>query len=73
MSNKLTKEKALREVDEIKKCISDDEIAHSMEDGLYHSFVHAVMNGEYKTIQEAKEVAEVIATTSKLDFARWCA
>jgi hypothetical protein len=69
---KLTKEMAIKEVDNIRNIASDDEIAHSKEDSLHYWFICCVAAGMYEK-DEAIEVANIVKSTSKIDFARWCA
>ena len=69
---KLTKQIALNEVEEIKNIASDEEAAHSNEDALHFWFIECVAAGMYgKT--EAVEVANIVKSTSEINFARWCA
>lgn len=69
---KLTKEIAMKEVENIKNIASDDEAAHSNEDSLHYWFICCVAAGMYEK-KEAKEVANIVKSTSEIDFARWCA
>lgn len=69
---KLTKEKALKRVENIKKMACDDEAAHSSEDALLRWFVTCVANGSYSKA-EAIEVAKIVHSVSEIQFERWCA
>jgi hypothetical protein len=69
---KLTKEMAIKEVADIRNIASDDEAAHSNEDSLHYWFICCVAAGMYKK-DEAVEVANIVKSTSEIDFARWCA
>ena len=70
--DKLTKEIALKEVENIKSIAADDEAAHSKEDSLHLWFIACVAAGMYKK-EEVVEVANIVKSTSDIDFARWCA
>lgn len=69
---KLTREMAMKEVADIRKFASDDETAHSNEDSLHYWFICCVAAGMYEK-EESEEVANIVKSTSKIDFARWCA
>ncbi len=69
---KLTKEIAIEKVEAIKNIASDDEMAHGNEDDLYYQFICCVAAGMYEK-EEAIEIANIIKSTSEIDFARWCA
>jgi len=69
---KLTKEMAIKEVADIGNIASDDEAAHSNEDSLHYWFICCVADGMYEK-DEAAEVANIVKSTSEIDFARWCA
>ena len=69
---KLTKEMAIKEVAAIRNIASDDEVAHSNEDSLHYWFICCVAAGMYEK-DEAAEVANIVKSTSEIDFARWCA
>ena len=69
---KLTKELALQNVEKIRECSSDDEVAHSYEDSLYYWFIECVSAGMYDK-DEAIEVANIVKSTANISFARWCA
>ena len=47
----------------------DDETAHSMEDSLWCDVLQAIADGH----ENPSEIARLALTTSKIDFARWCA
>lgn len=69
---KLTKEKAINEVEHIRNISGDDESAHSREDYLYDWFIYCITKGLY-TKAESIEIAKIIRQTKDIDFARWCA
>ena len=69
---KLTKEIAIKEVDYIRSIASNDESAHSDEDSLHYWFICCVAAGMYEK-EEAIEVANIVKSTSEIDFARWYA
>ncbi|WP_291078988.1 hypothetical protein [Empedobacter sp. UBA6305] len=68
---KLTKEMAIKEVADIRSIALDDEAAHSTEDSLHYWFICCVAAGMYEK-EEAIEVANIVKSTSEIDFARWC-
>lgn len=57
-------------LDTITAMDNDDEVQHSLEDDLYHAFVHAVVDG---ICEDVVGCARLILTTEKMPFARWCA
>ena len=67
---KLTKEMAIKEVADIINIASDDETAHSNEDSLHYWFISCVAAGMYEK-DEAAEVANIVNSTSEIEFARW--
>ena len=69
---KLTKEMAIKEVADIRDIASDDETAHINEDSLHYWFICCVAAGMYEK-DEAAEVANIVKSTSEIDFARWYA
>ena len=57
-------------VEKIRKCKSDDESAHSMEDMLREDFIVYVASlGDEDLALKALEVLK----TNEIEFARWCA
>ena len=69
---KLTKEMAIKEVADIRRIAPDNEAAHGDEDILHYWFICCVAAGMYEK-DEAAEVANIVKSTSEIDFARWCA
>jgi hypothetical protein len=69
---KLTKEMAIKEVADIRRIASDDEAAHSNEDDLHYWFICCIAAGMYEK-EEAAEVANIVKSTSEIDFERLCA
>ena len=69
---KLTKEIALKSVEEINSCRDDDEKAHRLEDELYHWFINCIAKEMYAT-SEMVEIANIVKSTSNIDFCRWYA
>ena len=69
---KLTKEIAIKEVADIRSFALDNEAAHSNEDSLHYWFICCVAAGMYEK-EEAIEVANIVKSTSEINFARWCA
>ena len=69
---KLTKEMAIKEVADIRNIASDDEAAHGDEDILHYWFICCVAAGMYEK-DEATEVANIVKSTSEIDFDRWYA
>lgn len=57
-------------VDNIAKKTYDDEVAHSMEDGLHQEVLRAIANGACENPQAC--AAEALKTCD-LSFCRWCA
>ena len=63
-------------VDQIRECITDiirhdgdDEVQHSMEDGLHYAVLEAIAAGS----PDAAGLAREALRTADLNFARWCA
>lgn len=63
-------------VDEIRERIADiirqdgdDEVQHSMEDGLHYAVLEAIAAGS----PDAAALAREALLTAEIDFARWCA
>ncbi len=69
---KLTKEMAIKEVADIRNIASIDETAHLNEDSLHYWFIRCVAAGMYER-EEAAEVANIVKSTSEIEFARWYA
>ena len=69
---KLTKEIANIKVDEIKVSASDDEVAHSLESNLRDWFIKCISYGMYEK-DELIELANIINSTSNIEFSRWFA
>lgn len=65
----MTLEELQKKIDEIKQIRDDDEVAHSREDRLRHDVLEAVAEGS----PIAKELAELVLTTTGIHFSRWCA
>lgn len=65
----MTHDDAKQRVQDIRDSAGDDEVAHSLEDRLYHDFVKmvAAQEGPFRAI------AEEILKTEVIDFERWCA
>lgn len=70
---KLTKEIAISEVSYIHHISRDDEAAHSSEDSLHRWFIECVAANLYDSIEEMVEVANIVKSTSEIDFNRWYA
>lgn len=66
------KEVKLR-IAKIENISGDDEVAHSMEDKLFHEFVESIIQGEYKSWDEIIDVAKELYKVRDIDFERWCA
>lgn len=60
---------AKERVEEIEDIKTDDEAAHSAEDSLHRDFIIHVA----KRKDAIGNIARIILTTDKIDFARWCA
>lgn len=69
---KLTKELAIEKLQYIKQIIHDNEVAHIEEDNLWEHFIQCVAAKMYN-IKEAVEIANIIKTTSDIEFERWYA
>ena len=69
---KLTKKEALKMVSNIRESRYDDEAAHSMEDAFHFRFIECVSAGMYEQ-EELIEIANIVKSTSEINFARWCA
>jgi len=69
---KLTKETAIKEVETIMNISADDEAAHSMEDNLHFWFICCIGASMYEK-EEMIEIANIVKSTSEINFARWCA
>lgn len=52
--------------------LRDDEGAHSNEDAVNAAFIRGVALGKY-TLEEAREIAQLISGIGRMGFARWCA
>ena len=59
-------------LDMIRSKTDDPEMAHSLEDELYSQFIDYVANGN-ATATELAIKAELVLSTQKMDFPRWCA
>ena len=70
---KLTKEIAISKVSHIHHISDDDESAHASEDYLYEWFIKCVAANLYDSIEEMVEVANIVKSTSEIDFNRWYA
>lgn len=70
---KLPAKEAKEYVSKIKSICSDDEAAHSLEDTLRENFICSVAKGLYGDISEAQQVAKIVYSTNKIQFARRCA
>lgn len=67
---KLTKQKALEVIEEIKSLKHCYELAHELEDELYSEFTVCLAEEVYESIEEIIEIAKVISSSKKIDFAR---
>lgn len=63
-------------LDEVRSCVEDiraqkddDEVAHGMEDDLYHAVLESIADGA----PDAPELAKAALETASIDFSRWCA
>lgn len=52
--------------------LHDDERAHSNEDKVNEAFIRGVALGKY-TLEEAREIAQLILEIGNMPFHRWCA
>lgn len=52
--------------------LHDDESAHSNEDAMNAAFIRGVALSKY-TLEEAREIAQLISGVGRMGFARWCA
>ena len=66
----ITPQYVVGEVENIRRMKSDDEIAHSAEDGLFIEVLEAIANGECSDPQGCAREAII---TRDIEFARWCA
>lgn len=69
---KYTKEEILKDIQEIKEKINDDETCHQIEDGINEAFIECVSLGLYSEL-ELIELSKLILTVRDLDFSRWYA
>ena len=69
---KLTIERALKEVRDIYYFKEDEEIAHGVEDDLRGWFIESCAKGLY-TKKEMIKIGKIVASTENIDFARWTA
>lgn len=69
---KLTKEKAVKTIDDLRLLGDDidDEMAHVDQDAIMWHFINSVANGCYD-MEEAIEVAKIVTLFNDLDFTRW--
>jgi hypothetical protein len=65
----MTKKEILTAIQKIKDQRDDDEMQHIYEDNLRNSFIEFVAERKDKLGQ----LARLVLSTNKLDFARWCA
>jgi hypothetical protein len=65
----MTKKEILTAIQKIKDERDDDEMQHVYEDNLRNSFIEFVAERKDKLGQ----LARLVLSTNKLDFARWCA
>jgi hypothetical protein len=66
----MTLSEARAKVEEIRRVSEDEEIAHTLEDDLYYTFVLWIaIEGPPKFSEVAKEILEV----TDIDFSRWTA
>ena len=65
----MTKKEILTAIQKIKDERDDDEMQHIYEDNLRNSFIEFVAERKDKLGQ----LARLVLSTNKLDFARWCA
>jgi len=65
----MTKEEALRMVEEIRNIEDIDEVAHSYEDDLREAFIEFVA----KRKDKLGEIARIVLSTNDIRFSRWCA
>jgi len=64
-------EEIKKRIEEIYYCSFDDEQAHCLEDGLFHDFVYAIKNNEYKTVEDIIEASNEVYKVRKIEFERW--
>jgi hypothetical protein len=65
----MTKEDALKAVEEIRAESDDDEMAHIDEDNLHLEFIAFVA----ERTDRLGALAKIILSTKDIKFARWCA
>ena len=56
-----------KRVDKIKEKITDDEIAHGMENQLWQDVLQAIADG----VENPAELAKEALKTNEVDFCRW--
>jgi hypothetical protein len=66
----MNKQEAQSYIKQIKELTSDPESAHSVEDDMLCEFVKHVAAGDYG---ELSEVAQIVASSADIKFARWYA
>jgi hypothetical protein len=65
----MTVDDAKDAIEEIRGLIDDDERAHAAEDDLRERVLKHIARGG----ADAQRLAQIALSTSKMDFARWCA
>lgn len=68
----MTKEQAYERYGQIMACISDYELAHSLEDEFHRDVLKSILNGSIDK-KEQDEIILIALSTQKLDFPRYCA
>jgi len=69
MNKKITREDIKKYIDGIREAIQDPEIAHSIEDDLYHDFVRFV--SKYAENEKMRMLAEEVLKSENIDFPKY--
>lgn len=69
---KITKEAAYKAIADINNRKHDNETAHRIQDEVYIDFIESIFHDDY-TINEIKEVAQILNTIKDISFTRWFA
>ena len=65
--NKMTIEDIEKEIEHIKECRYDNEIAHILEDKLWQKALEQIAEGD----ENAQEIAKAVLKTKDVSFVRW--
>ncbi len=66
------KESFRKDIQKIRECAGDYEVAHGLEDKLYKEFVEFVANDKWIDA-DTREMAKEVLKVKDIEFARYCA